>query len=129
MRRVLSRLLEGLASATRRSAVTLRRVSTVLRERIPAPEQSGSPAAQGDAETPHRSGGAPRLEGAAEGPPDAVAPADLISRRRFAKAGAGWRDLVAHLRRIREPVRDHEDAILAAALLVGILIMVIHWVR
>ncbi len=44
-----------------------------------------------------------------------------------ATAGARLRSAAAWLRRLREPIRRNEDAILAAVLLLGILIMVAHW--
>jgi hypothetical protein len=43
----------------------------------------------------------------------------------FAGLRAGLRRLAALL----EPVRRHEDVVLALALLVGIAVMILHWVR
>jgi hypothetical protein len=44
-------------------------------------------------------------------------------------AGAGLRARLRRLAALLEPVRHHEDAVLALALLAGILVMILHWSR
>ncbi len=59
-----------------------------------------------------------RLEVSGEsGPPP---PGSATARGRL-RSAAAW------LRRLREPLRRNEDVLLAAALLLGILVMVAHW--
>ncbi len=59
-----------------------------------------------------------RLETSGDPPSPAADPAPVRSRLASAMARLG---------RLREPLRRHEDILLAAALLLGILVMVAHW--
>jgi len=48
---------------------------------------------------------------------------------RAPEAGTGLRAGLRRLAALLEPVRRHEDVVLALALLAGIAVMILHWVR
>ena len=126
MRRMLEGALRGFTAAS----VWAARKARSLRARVGAASR-GRAVGSGPGGAPHR----PRPEDAAfldevsetlrrietSGEPAAAPaprPAPVAGRL---EAAAAW------LRRLREAIRRHEDALLAAVLLAGILAMVIHW--
>ena len=124
MRRMLERALGSLTAAS----IWAARKARLLRTRVREMARRGRTAGSGP-------GTAPRPEDAAflnevsetlrrietSGDPAAAPPHRAPPLMARLRAAAGW------LRRLREPIRRHEDVLLAAALLLGILAMVIHW--
>lgn len=121
MRRMLEGALRGLTAAS----VWAARRARSLRARVGASRGRAAGSGPGGATQPPRPEDAAFLTEVSEtlrrieapgGPAAAPAPAAGLPK------GA-----LPSLRRLREAIRRHEDALLAAALLAGILAMVVHW--
>jgi hypothetical protein len=118
-------MLEGALRGLTAASVWAARRARSLRARVGASRGRAAGPGPGGATQPPRPEDAAFLTEVSEtlrrietpgGP--AVAPAPAAGRLKAARAS---------LRRLREAIRRHEDVLLAAALLAGILAMVVHW--
>jgi hypothetical protein len=123
-----------------RAAVALRQAAAALARRARGPDPG--PGRQGVAHPasppPGEDGGAflehvrDTLLDLSTRPPEAPPrPAEARPRPapRAPGTAAGLRAGLRRLAALLEPVRRHEDVVLAVALLVGIAVMILHWVR
>jgi len=114
MRRTLRAALDRLSTLWRRASALLS--ERRARQAGPAPTAPAEDAVFLE----HVSEALRRIEAPGEAPAEPPARNGAVG---VLPAAAAW------FRRLRERMRRHEDAIIAAVLVVGIIVMVIHWVR